>query len=166
MNSKFYEVCHGWANKYFWFDVVEPINKSSPKFENMIKENNLTFSKQSGTTSADIHGSTLALFLFSQKFVNLLKKAKITNIKIYKIKFVPKMRNIGIYYYIEFNKLPTIWKGKGANAEVTFKLKDCGGQNIFTMKKTKMVIVSEKLKKLIEKERLTNFEFEQITPSN
>ena len=159
IHKKFYLLGHGWANKYYWFDIVEDFPPGKGNFEDRIKKSQLTFTKQSGTTPIDVHGSTIAFYFYSKKFVEFLKKSSIKNFKAYKIKFVPEMSKIGDYYYIDFKEvLPARRKGD----DVTFYARDWKSQQVFTIKGTRMVIVTEELKKAIEKEQLKNFQFEEI----
>ncbi|MBI4010632.1 MAG: hypothetical protein HY361_05655 [Candidatus Aenigmarchaeota archaeon] len=166
-SNKFFILRHGWANRYYWFAVIENVDPSTPPFEEMIKKGKFTFSKQSGTTPADMHGSTMAIDFYSQRFVNFLKKVGIRNFSVYKLKFVPEMSKIGNYYYLELkDELPakrTFYTK--ILSHVNFYLKDWKGQDIFAIEGTKMIIVTEKLRKLIEKEKLKNVEFEEIKPA-
>ncbi len=166
-NTKFFDLRHGWANRYYWFDVIENVDPSTLPFEEMIKKSKFTFSKQSGTTPTDIHGSTLAIDFYSERFINFLKKIGIRNFSAYKLKFVPEMNKIGDYYYLELKDKLKAKKTMRHSyvADVTFYLKDWKGQGIFTIEGTRIAVVTEKLKRLIEKEKLKNAKFEEIKPA-
>ena len=154
---KFYHLEHGWANKYYWLDIKEEVFKGM-NFEKWIKKRKLTFSKRSGTTPADMHGSTLALDFYSKNFIEILNKNN-ANFLRYKINFVPELKNIGSYYFIEIrDRLPC----KNTLNKTTFKLKNWRGEKLFTLKGTKFTIVSEDLKNILEKSYLKNVIFEEI----
>lgn len=162
MNKKFYLLEHGWANKYFWFDIIEDFPAGYGNFIDRIKKTQLTFTKQSGTTPTDVHGSTLAIEFYSQNFVKFLAKLEIKSFDSYKIKFVPELSNIGNYYYIEWKDMLDAKKKKN---DILFDLKDWKNEEIFTLKGTRFVIVTEHFKNLIKKSKLKNFEFEEIIAS-
>ena len=164
MYSKFYTISNGWATRYFWFDIMEEFPAGQGLFEERIKRGELTFKKRTGTTPADIHGSTMAIEFYSQKFIDILKKNKIT-FKSFKLKFVPEMSKIGNYYYLEFKELPSkkIIKN-GLVDEVKFYLKDWHNDKIFTLQDTRITIVTEEFKKDIERAKLKNVEFKMINP--
>ncbi len=175
MSHKFYQLEHGWANRYYWFDITNELPVGKRDFEKRIKKSKLTFSKQSGTTPADIHGSTMAIKFYSQRFVDFLEKSGIKNFYKYKIKFVQEMNRIGNYYYLEFKDqllgkktelYEVIFDTKIRTDKVTFYLEDWKGQDIFSIKGTRIVVVTERLKKLIDKAKLKNIQFEEVKPSH
>ncbi len=147
---------------------MEKVSPATPPFEEMLRKGKYTFSRQSGTTAADIHGSTLAMQFYSQKFIDLLRENGITEFSIYKLNFEAAMHNIGNYYHVEFkNILPaksTVDPVTGIIKSVTFYLKDWKGQDIFTLERTRFVVVTEKLRKIIGKAGLKNFQFREILP--
>lgn len=150
---------HGWANKYFWFTIINKYPPGQGDFENRIKKGELIFTKQSGTTPADIHGSAIALNLYSERLMKLLKNYGVKFL-IYKIKFVREPSKIGNYYYLELkDELPI----KRINGKAYFLLKDWEGQDMFTIKDTTYAIITEKLKNILEKERLANVKFGEFT---
>ncbi|MBI3035439.1 hypothetical protein HYY71_03880 [Candidatus Woesearchaeota archaeon] len=163
MSNKFYLLEYGWANKYFWFNVVENVTQNTPEFEKMIKSGKFTFSKLKGTTPADIHGSTLSIEFYSQRFIDFLNNLGIKSFYSYKIKFIPELSNLGNYYYVEWKDVLNSKKKKN---DVVFNLKDWKNQEIFTLKGTRFVIVTEHLKNLIKKSTLENFEFEELKKNN
>ncbi|MBI4168091.1 MAG: hypothetical protein HY515_03980 [Candidatus Aenigmarchaeota archaeon] len=162
---KFFSVWFGLANKYYWFTVVEEVDKSTPKFVEVIKSGRFTFTKQSGTTAADMHGSTLALDFFSQRFVDFLKKAGVKNFDAFKLKFAKELSRIGNYYYLEpKDKLPEKKIKKEPLDISTFSLKDWKGQDLFSLKRTNWIFISERLKNLIEKQNFKNIRFREVIP--
>ena len=166
---KFYKLDSGWATKYFWFDIIENFPPSEGKFIKRIKDNELTFTKQSGTTHADVHCSTMTINFFSEKFVNFLREQGIKNFKAYKIKFVPEMQNIGNYYYLGLNDIildKVTWNKIHSTLKdnVSFSIKNWNNQKIFGIFDTRYIIVTEDLKNLIEKQKFKNIKFEEIVP--
>lgn len=185
-DTKFYELDHGWANKYFWFNITESFGPGTPTWEYLIKNKKLTFSKQSGTTPADIHGSTMAICFYSQRFIDLLRDNGITNFSMFKIKFVSEMGNLEKYYFIEPNNYPVSHfkkknikkyvKKNPASRKSLFKLEDgtttaeetlfdfskYDDSDFFGVNDTRFIFVTKKLKEIIEKAKLKNVQFVKI----
>jgi len=194
--NSFFNLEHGWATKYYWFDIIEKVCLSTPPFEKMIKKGKFTFSKQSGTTHADIHGSTMAINFFSERFVNLLKKHNV-KIKAYPIKFVKELRIPINYYYLEpvsiikrialelsihSQEEKELFRKKVRDALNNDKIVYLDGSDEFSyvrsyidisswdgsdlcgVSNSQTILVTKKLKQLIEKAKLKNVSFEEFRP--
>jgi len=59
-----YQLSYGWANKYYWFSLVQNVYVGMD-FIDGIKKGKLTLDIDKGTTEADSHGCTMALTFFS-----------------------------------------------------------------------------------------------------
>lgn len=195
--QRFYILGHGWATKYYWFNVIEEVTPKTPDFIEMIKNGKFTFSKQSGTIHADAHGSTLALTFYSEKLIQILKKES-CKISVWKINFIPEFQKIGAYYYMEpksdcirimrlhtsmesLSNMPTLLFYLNNNPQskkslfqiatssldsisCIYDFSSWDGSDIFGVKNTLNILVTEKIKKAIEREKLKNVLFEEIKP--
>lgn len=179
--TKFYYLNHGWANKYIWFDIE---SESDPKkdFVDMIKNGEIIFSKQSGTTFADLHCGTMAYHYFSNNLVNLLRKNGVNNFKAYKLKINKGLNPPQDYYYVEpISNIPYlkdikvmdyIRKNNLTKKNILVKdqvikkwyadLTKWDGSDLFRVKDFRHFIVTEKLKNVLEKSNLKNVTFEPI----
>ncbi|MEK6974621.1 MAG: hypothetical protein AABW41_05290 [Nanoarchaeota archaeon] len=176
--ADFFVLNHGWATRYYWHSIEENI-KNNENSINLIKKRKVKFIIRSGTTPGDIIGGTPVLNLFSERFVNLLKENKIKSFKNYPVIFDSKYDITTKYYYLEFpSKFSEILlKGKskhhiyvtdkGEMAKfgqkgLYFDLQEWDGSDIFGIKNTSLVIVTKRLKVLIERAKLKNVMFTNL----
>jgi hypothetical protein len=123
--------------------------------------------------------SMAALNMFSEKFIELLNKNNITNFKTYPVKVLNK--DAPKYYYIEiqckrirkydqkisgknlvdFSGLDPSWESMNKYRNY-FDLDEWGGEDLFTIEGTKTIMCTEKVKNLVEKNKLKNFKFEEL----
>ncbi len=89
---------HGWANKYIWLDVEE-YEYDGRTFIEHVKTETIVFKKSTGTTEADVLGSTTALSFFSENFVQILETNCSNQFEKFQVKTTPDFKNN--YYYIE-----------------------------------------------------------------
>mgnify|MGYP000400898309 CR=1 FL=1 len=89
---------HGWANKYIWLDVEE-YEYDDRIFSDHVKSGTIVFKKSTGTTEADVLGSTTALQFFSENFVQVLETNCADQFLKFQIKTTPDFKKK--YYYIE-----------------------------------------------------------------
>ncbi|MBC7557505.1 MAG: hypothetical protein H7195_11155 [Chryseobacterium sp.] len=86
MNKQFYILSHGWATKYYWLNVLEKVILET-NFAAEIKKKKLTFLKYSGTSEADLYGSSIAYTFFSENIISIFKEAQINSYTKYSVKF-------------------------------------------------------------------------------
>ena len=97
---------HGWANKYIWLDVEEN-EYDGRTFTEHIKNGTIVFNKSTGTTEADVLGSTTALQFFSENFAQVLENCCPDQFSKFPIKTTLEFKNN--YYLIEPNFIiPTV----------------------------------------------------------
>jgi len=194
MNKKIYEIDIGRSTKYITFASQGDTSKSQKEFYDLIKKRKIIFTEDRGKIAGDLAIGPWVTLFFSENFIKLMKENEITYFKIYPIKFESKYYNKEKYYYIEpFLFLDCIvdgcyleeskrgglrrklgeWVKKGN--EIYFKGNDViktfynlstfGSSGEFLgAKNTKVILITEKLKKLIEKAKLKNVSFEELKP--
>ena len=97
---------HGWANKYIWLDVEEN-DYDGRTFTEHVKSRTIVFNKSTGTTEADVLGSTTALQFFSENFVRVLEDYCPNEFSKFPIKTTSEFKNK--YYLVEPNFIvPTV----------------------------------------------------------
>lgn len=191
MKEKFYEMSIGRATRYLTITQKKKSIQSNEEFYEEIKKKRITFTEDRGKMPGDLAiGSWVTLF-FSEKFIRLLKEYKIKSLRAYKIPFESKHDNKTNYYYIEPNssvdcivdgsylekenreELQSIldkWMKtkknvylKGHDIMKTFyNFSTWSGSDLFGAKNTNVIIVTEKLKNIIEKAKLKNVQFEEL----
>lgn len=178
--SNFFILEHGWATRYYWLKPIEwNIEKDEIK---QIKRQKIKFGTQSGTMPGDIVGSSIVIDFYSEKFVNLLKENKIKSFEDYSIIFDSKYSLETKYFYLEFKtKVSEIFienkskynihlykDGKTIHGQkgLYFNLKEWHGEDIFGIKDTSKIIVTKKLKELIQKAKLKNIVFTNLDDYN
>ena len=93
-----YTLNHGWANKYIWLDVEENVYDGRT-FTEHVKSETIVFNKSTGTTEADVLGSTTALRFFSENLVKVLETICPNQFFKFQIKTTNEFKNN--YYLIE-----------------------------------------------------------------
>ncbi len=174
--SNFFVLDHGWATRYYWYKSLDyDIKKDEIK---KIKKQKIRFGLHSGTTPGDIIGGTPVLNFYSENFVRLLKENKIKSFKAYPVIFDSKYNIQMKYYYLDLtSKVSEIISTKGkynihfddkgkrslyGRNGLYFNLKEWNGNDIFGIKDTLHVIVTKRLKDLIEKTKLKNVVFTNV----
>jgi len=105
---KVYRLKHGWANKYYWLDIVQDV-EDEMEFDEAVKNGKLTLSINKGTTEADIHGSTMALDFYSESIVFVLETHSAKSFRKYPVHFEKEAGIQGRYFYIEAaSRIPDI----------------------------------------------------------
>ncbi len=185
--TKIYSLSHGSATKYYWFNIINNVTQEN-NFEDKIKTVHLTFSKYSGTTEADCHGSTLALNFFSDRLTKILEEYSPSTFLKYKIDTHTKLGTKNIYYFIEPTSSIPIIQNKDIfsqpdidkyctenntkktsililSADIYFTYADFGkwnGDDIFTVVNTRHIFITEKMKLLLNSNSLKNIEIEEV----
>lgn len=184
--KNFFLLEQGWATKYLWFKWALKVEEGQGKFEEDIKKGCAIFDRYSGTIPGDIANSTSATILYSENMVSLLEKES-CNLRKWPIKIILSEKSkkkikqlIPNYYYIEPIKYVqdiTGFSGKGEIAlflnekgkfttagrnGLYFNLKEVGGSNFFGIAGTQLIVVTRKLKEIIEKTKLKNVQFVNV----
>jgi hypothetical protein len=185
---KLYQLSHGWANKYYWFSLVQDVYIGMD-FVDGIKKGKLTLEIDKGTTEADSHGCTMALTFFSEKIVSVFERHSSKSFKKYPIRFTQEANIQAKYFYIDVvSKIPDV------RSKDIFKEPDLGkyckkngiaksdlltvgtkitplyadfskwdGSDVFTINNTLILIVTEKIKnELSDKRMYKNLRLEEI----
>ena len=178
---KIFSISHGWATKYYWFTIYESVSKGM-NYVNEIKNNKLTFKKDTGTTQADCHGSTLGLNFFSSKFVHFLEDQKILSFKKHRIKFGREIVIEDEYYYLEITSLlpkiqstnifsqPDLSKYSKKNlldfsTEIYYVYADFSkwdGSQLFSVNDTSHLLIIDALQSKLIKKGFKNINLEEI----
>jgi hypothetical protein len=161
----FYEFSHGWANKYFWLGVVEPYSewKDWPH-----PEIQCTFSRYSGTTVGDAHGSTWARTYVSPRVRDFLLSLG-SDMVFHRIKMDSSIQNAELYAMEMLNKIPrsdepvfeisiTGTLKKGCYGDMS----SWNGQNPFGIEDTLWVLMNYPAKRLMEAKRFENVWFHRM----
>jgi len=93
-----YELTSRNATKYFWFTIKESVSEGTD-FVQKIREKKFNFSPFSGTSDADQVGSTLGIYFYSERVLELFNQEFSGQFSFVEI----SCENIGSnrYYYIE-----------------------------------------------------------------
>lgn len=158
-------------------ESISEIKKRENQYINAIKKGETKFYAMRGNKEADILPEGINLLL-SEKFIRFLKKNNSTGLKYYpiSIKDYKTKRKISKYFFIEPSKflLKTDWSKNidnnylfvGSldyeNLFISFIFNFNNKEDIFGIKDTKYILVTKRLKELIEKAKLTNIKFENV----
>src|SRR5829696_5958260 len=105
---KLYRLSHGWANKFYWFCLVQDVYVGVD-FIDGIKKGKFTLEIDKGTTEADSHGCTMALAFFSEKVVSVLESHGTTAFKKSPVHFIDESSIQNNYFYIDVvSKIPDV----------------------------------------------------------
>jgi len=183
-----YQLSYGWANKYYWFSLVQNVYVGMD-FIDGIKKGKLTLDIDKGTTEADSHGCTMALTFFSEKVVSVFENHASKSFKKYLVHFTKEANIQSNYFYVDVTskipdvrskdifKEPDLEKYCRQNRIAKSGLLTVGtsitplyadfskwnGSDIFTINNTLILIVSEKVKRqLSDKKTYKNLRFKKI----
>jgi len=169
--EKFYYLTNGWATKYYWLDILENVSSKMPRWGELIKQKRLTFTISKGSAPADILGTTLAEDVYSERFVKFLQAHNFKTFKFYKIKINETLNYFPNYYYLEpVSKLKRINKSELFNHNCLLDLNNnCYGDlntwdssDIFSIENTRFIIITEKVKVILEKQRFKNLKIKEV----
>lgn len=182
INEKFYIIDHGWAKKYYWFKTIHRSNRNEDYIK-LLKSKKIVLGVDHGTTSADMHGSSMTITYFSQKLVDLLKENKI-KFNYYSVKFYDKENKSIIFYYIEPHTYPVniieeekilnyidsfsnsknnLLQRTNATGEIEFfDFSKWDETDLFGVKDTFYIIITQKLKNILESAKLKNITFTNL----
>lgn len=185
---KLYVLSHGWANKYYWFSLVQAAYVGMD-FIVRVKRGNIVLEIDTGRTEADSHGSTMALTFFSEKIVSLFENKGFKSFKRYPVRFTKETNLQSKYFYIDITsnipdvrskdifKEPDLARYCRKNGVARSDLLKVGtditplyadfskwdGSDIFTIKNTLLFVITEKIKKeLSDKKIYKNLRIEEI----
>lgn len=184
---KIYSLSHGHSTKYYWFNVVEGVMQGM-NLEEKIKSTHLAFTKYSGTTEADCHGSTLALNFFSENLVKILEEISPSTFIKHKIDTQTKLKTKNNYFLVKpisaipkvenkdiFSR-PDLDKYSSTNHDNTNRLlvlsdeiyyiyadfEKWNGDNIFTVTDTTNFFITDKVKSRLDRHSLKNVQMKEI----
>jgi len=136
-----------------------------------IKAGTLTFRAIKAKKAADLTNFTVSYNGFSGKFLELLRENGIANFQAHEL-VITYPEDCPPYYLLEIEcsdmpiasttaRKSSIYETEGGTP---IDVDDWGGEDLFTIKGSTFVCCTERLKQLIEKAKLRNFNFEEFKP--
>ncbi len=132
----------------------------------LIKKRKIKWKAKKGKIG-DIHSFGFYHKGFSKKFVDLLKANGITNFTTYKLDII-EPKGIQDYYYVDVHckSIRKIDKEKKGLIELDlttfFDLNEWGKEDLFRVTDINCHLCTEKVKKIVEENKLTNFKFDEM----
>lgn len=185
--KKIFRLKYDSTKKYFRLDILEDVYEGMD-FKKYIKNGNFTFTKDAGMTDADCIGSTLGNYFFSEKFISKLFENSICDFDKYQLKFdadftfknkyfyiepkynIPKIQNKNIFAEPDINrycKMNCLMKtdiiSLGTNIYFLYAdISNIGKKDLFGVEGTEILLISEKLKDIIQKGNFKNLKTEEV----
>jgi hypothetical protein len=171
MENKFYRIGTGLSNAFNdYFGVLEKLDKDYKNDVKKIMKQQLSFYTNKKKKYGDIARFSGIYKGFSKKFVELLEQSGVKNFQKYPIKVV-RPTDCPTFYYLDIKckKLkkmevddPVLPGTRFKSA--SFKLAEWGEEDLLSIENTLVIICTEKVKNLIEKNKLKNFKFDEVKP--
>ena len=185
-----YSLRSGWATKYIWLELVGSLHENDDPCT-MIKNNNITFKIMNGKQDADCIGNDIAVDFYSDKFITILEENEVDNFDKYLINIddtryelknkyyyieskdgIPRIENEDIYTKPDIDdycKRNNIKKDdilaicEGAPFYLYGDFSKWDGSNMFCPVDTSLILVTDKMKRILEKMKLKNIEYHIIS---
>jgi hypothetical protein len=162
-NEKIYEIRQSLSTQYFVFCETEHItpNDYKHKLELCIGQEE-KFKICGGTKAGDL--AYLGIHkCFSDLFIDLMHANGITNFSKYPF-MIQNKKDIPQYYWLDIackkiKKYKVKKKGYMSLGSIYFDIKDWGSEDLFTLEDTLVILCTEKVKKIVERNKLKNFRF-------
>ncbi|HMG89584.1 MAG TPA: hypothetical protein VK589_05980 [Chryseolinea sp.] len=184
---RIYSLSPGGATKYYWFNILQKV-AAGEHLRERTKSGLYTFGRYSGTTEADCHASTLGLNFHSDRFTKVIEECSCSTFNKFKIDTQSKLKTKSDYYFVQPNcaiprienqdifSRPDLEKYCSENntemtqllilsTQIYYLYADFGkwnGDDIFTVVDTTLLLVTDKIKLLLEKHALKNIKFKEI----
>lgn len=172
MDKDVYVLRSGLSTQYYEFGEVEHWSRWSDiktDFDALryMKKQKISWKAGRGGKHAD--QCLFSMFqAFSKRFIELLKENSINNFKPYKFKII-EPKDSPDYYYLDI-QCKKIRKHKADQdglmklEYLSFDINDWGGEDLFTIEDTFVILCTEKVKLIVEKNNLKNFRFVEVKP--
>jgi len=191
MVEKFYVMSYKGATRYIILVPKNISPNSQEKFLKLLKKGKIIFTEGQGKSHGDLLGGSWVTKFFSTNFIDMLKKNNVKSFNCYLVKFESKYENNDKYYYVEpssfvdslvdgtflekrdrekpqkiletwFEKRKQLYYDGDESMKTFYNFSEWDGSDLFGGKNNKVILVTEKLKKTIEKAKLKNIKFEEL----
>lgn len=167
---KIYQLRPSLSVKYIEFGTTGKLNKDYKKNIEDIKKGAISFTAFKKKVPGDLATFCGVYTGFTSNFIDLLIHNGITNFNKYKITIEPSIE-IPNYYYLDLKCKPIKRytkrkKGFMALSTIFLNINDWGREDLFTIEETLVILCTEKVKELVEKNGLKGFRFIEIKSVN
>jgi hypothetical protein len=173
--EKLYIMTYGVSTHYMSFKPDKYPEKADHVIKK-VKDKKISFHSFRSKKTGDIALFLGLFFGFSKRFIDIMKENEINNFKEYKIK-ISSPKDCQDFYYLDIKSFKpdrfkkkifmkkivntnSLLKIKSANNY--FKYNDWGGEDIFMINESGALFCTEKVKNIVEKNNLKNFQFKKL----